>query len=238
MHPGKALACEEIVRPESYTYSDIYHKVVTLLSLIAGILILTACDRQAQDNGASDRIRQDSYPSFIAPEDNRLTDEQVQAYLAIKHTEKELRNELQQTQQDETTALSATGYQDIEQRAVLLNQLSLEEYAWIKNTIINSRIQQQFQEYFALNQQIISLLEGTLHRHETTKKKLQDSEEIAILDSHVREINEHILTLKNQIEKYTNLSDSQKHNIELVKSFAAELEAIEKYQLAGQPKTQ
>ncbi|WP_455223016.1 hypothetical protein [Kaarinaea lacus] len=207
--------------------------------MIYFVFLLAACDRSAQEeNGNTDTSQQIIQPSFIAPEDNRLTELQVQLYLAVKNTEKELLDELQKELQTNPAAISATSYQDIEQRAVQLNRVSSDEYDWIKNTVINSRIQQQFQEYFALNEQIISLLEGTLHRHEATKKNLQDPEEIAMLDSHVKEINEHIQTLKNQIEKYTNLSESEKHNIEMVKNFSTQLEAIEKYQLSSQAKNQ
>jgi len=229
------------VRRNSSRNFETHHNLVTLLFLISAILVLVACDRSTlKDNDSTDKNPQERYSPFIAPEDSRLTEKQVQRYIAVKNTEKELldnlQDDLQNKWQSNPTSSGATHYKDIEQRAVQLNHLSSEEYLWIKNTVINSRIQQQFQEYFALNRQIISLLEGTLQRHEATRKNLKDPEEIAVLDSHVREINEHILTLKNQIEKFTNLSDSQQHNIALTESFNEELEAIEKYQLSVQTK--
>lgn len=207
------------------------------------MLLLIACDHSAQEgNNSTDADSQVGYPPFVAPEDNRLTEQYVKLYIAVKNTEKELLDnlldDLQKGRQGNTTSIGAIHFQDIEESAIQMNQLSSNEYEWIKNTVINSRIQQQFQEYFALNQQIIALLEGTLQRYETTRKNLKDPEEIAILDSHVREINEHIQTLKNQIEKYTHLTGSEKHNIEIVKKFSAQLEAIEKYQTSIQKKNQ
>jgi hypothetical protein len=201
---------------------------------------LSACDSEAPKTSGDTSTNQNhgKSPPFVAPEDNRLTEHHVRQYLAVQNTEKELLISQQENRLSDSAAEGEMRYQDIEQKAVQLNQLSLPEYEWIKNTVINSRIQQQFQEYFALNQQIIALLEGTLQRHETTKKDLKDPEEIAILDDHVSEIKGHIQTLKNQIEKYTNLSESEKHNIEMVKVFTAELEAIEKDQLSSQKKQQ
>lgn len=203
------------------------------------MLVLTACDRSAETgNGISDTAQNGSSPSFVAPEDNRLTERHVQQYLAVKNTEKELLNDLAEITDGDPTIISTSRYQDIEEKAAQMNQLSLLEYEWIKTTVINSRIQQQFQEYFALNQQIIALLEGTLQRHEATKKDLKDEEEIAMLDSHVREINEHIQTLKKQIEKYTNLSAAQQHNIAVVTKFQSQLEAVEKQRLSSQKRHQ
>lgn len=209
--------------------------IITIL-----MLALSACDSDApktKENADTNQYDGTS-PPFVAPEDNRLTEHHVQQYLAVQITEKELLVNQQENRLSDSSAGGALPYQDVEQKAAQLNQLSLPEYEWIKNTVINSRIQQQFQEYFALNQQIIALLEGTLQRHETTKKDLKDPEEIALLDDHVKEIQGHIQTLKNQIEKYTNLSESEKHNIEMVKTFAAELEAIEKDQLSSLKKQQ
>jgi len=208
--------------------------------IVTFMLALSACDGEAPTTRGNANTNQydGGTPPFVAPEDNLLTEHHVRQYLALKNTEKELLISQQENRLSDASAGGEMHYQDIEEKAARLNQLSLPEYEWIKNTIINSRIQQQFQEYFALNQQIITLLEGTLQRHETTKKDLKDPEEIAILDDHVKEIRGHIQTLKNQIKKYTNLSESEKHNIEIVKKFAAELEAIEKDQLSSQKKQQ
>ncbi len=210
----------------------------TIIAILA--LALSACDSDAPKTNVNAGINQHNgdNPPFAAPEDNRLTEHHVRQYLAVQNTKKKLLTIQQENRLSNSSADSALPYQDVEQKAAQLNQLSLPEYEWIKNTVINSRIQQHFQEYFALNRQIITLLEGTLQRHETTKKDLKDPEEIALLDDHVKEIKGHIQTLKNQIEKYTNLSESENHNIEIVKTFAAELEAIEKDQLSSQKKQQ
>ena len=204
------------------------------------ILALSACDSDTPKITVNRDANPDdgNSPPFVAPEDNRLSEHHVRQYLAVQNTKKELLISQQENELSDSTAGGEWRYQDIEEKAVRLNQLSLPEYEWIKNTVINSRIQQQFQEYFALNQQTISLLEGTLQRHETTKKDLKDPEEIALLDDHVKEIKGHIQTLKNQIEKYTSLSESEKHNIEMVKTFTVELEAIEKDQLSSPKKQQ
>lgn len=204
------------------------------------ILAISACDSDAPKTNTIASVNQHdgNSPPFVAPEDNRLTEHHVRQYIAVQNTKKELLTIQQENRLRNSSAEGVLPYQDVEQKAAQLSQLSLPEYEWIKNTVINSRIQQHFQEYFALNQQIITLLEGTLQRHETTKKDLKDPEEIALLDDHVKEIKGHIQTLKNQIEKYTNLSESEKHNIEMVKTFAAELEAIEKDQLSSQKKQQ
>ena len=143
-------------------------------------LALSACDSDApKTNVNTDRDQHDgNSPPFIAPEDNRLTEHHVRQYLAVQNTEKELLMNQQENRPHNSSAEGEMPYQDIEEKAARLNQLSLPEYEWIKNTVINSRIQQQFQEYFALNQQIITLLEGTLQRHETTKKDLKDPEAV------------------------------------------------------------
>jgi hypothetical protein len=220
------------------THSGNRHLAVARRSVfIALILVAQAgCNNRGPETGETPdkNSAEITETTFTVPEHNQLTEQQVQQYLAVKDTEKEILSSQKKNLLNNTGDSDIMRYQDIEVKAAQINQLSLPEYEWIKNTVINSRIQAQFQEYFALNQQIISLLEGTLKRHEATKKDLKDADEIAILDGHVKEINEHIETLKTQIEKYTNLSESEKHNIEIVNKFRVQLEAVEKDQLSSQ----
>ncbi|WP_455208740.1 hypothetical protein [Kaarinaea lacus] len=226
---GKSVACTAIVNRGGIHAAA--HIVIMLLMVITGF-VLVACDIRNPETTATPNASSDDTTtvaaSFIAPVDGQLTEQQLLQYLSVKQSEKDLLSNLPTKDQNKPLSSAVTRYQDIERQAAQLNKLTLIEYEWIKNTVINSRIKHQFMEYFALNNQIIALLENTLQRHEATKATLKNPEEIAILDGHVTEVKEHIETLKSQIEKYTDLTESDRHNVELVKKFEPQLRALEK----------
>ena len=226
---GKSVACTAIVNRGGIHGAA---RVAIMFLLVIVGFVLVACDignpeTTATSNASSGDTTTVAVP-FIAPVDGQLTEQQLLQYLSVKQSEKDLLSNLPTKNQKAPLSSAVTSYQDIERQAARLNKLTLAEYEWIKNTVINTRIKDQFMEYFALNNQIIALLENTLQRHEATKATLKNPEEIAILDSHVTEVKEHIETLKSQIEKYTDLTESDRHNVELVKKFEPQLRALEK----------
>lgn len=155
---------------------------------------------------------------FVVPKDNKLSEQQLIAFINIKKREVQmLKNQAENSEKS---------YSEVEASAIMGSGFNVDEYSWVKNKIIETGTRVMLSNFYKENEKVVSLLEKTLYKYENKKLKMNDTEEQRIISNYIKEIKGQLAPLKAKISHYTKHNNAMQHNISLYVKYNEQLDKI------------
>ena len=210
---------------------NIWANICCKLVAVFTVLSLCSCDSpklSPQDDGENFEAK------FYPPDDGTLSEQQLKNYIQIKKwINQQLAKKRSATQQNVKSSESVPGqdntpiyYDRLEKVAAKSINMSVEEYNWIKNTVINTQSTILVRHYYQLNKKIMRLLNETLSRYKSHQLTQQANTEQNTMTVYVDEMKQELSRLDDKVANMASLSEAEQHNIELVSRFQSQLESV------------
>jgi len=176
-----------------------------------------------------------SESEFHPPIDGKLSEQQLKDYIQIKKwVNQQLAKQDTTTQQISKNAEAVGGQENtplyfdrLEKVAAESINMSVEEYNWIKNTVINTQSTILVRQYYQLNKKIMRLLDETLSNYKSHQMTQQKNTEQDTMNVYVDEMKQEISSLDDKVADMGSLSETDQHNIEVVSRYQSQLASLE-----------
>ena len=122
-------------------------------------------------------------------------------------------------------------FDEIEKQVAQSHDMSYDEFLWIKDTVISTQTTMLVQEYYDLNNKIMTLLDKTLSRYEEINADISSRQEQLLMNVYVKEMKQEMINLREKIPDQRNRSEALQHNISIISKFKKELESLEQQAL-------
>ena len=197
---------------------------VRLVYLLLCILVIVACDANENNLSSSNR-------KFVIPEDGRLSEKQLLDYITIRQ---KIKNKLKLREKQKLKSLVSKEtnsnrelpyFDEIEKSVAQEAGLSYAEYIWIKDTVISTRTSIWLEQYYELNNKIVSLLDQTLNRYKDTGVPALNEIEQKKMNVYVGEMKGELSDLQHKLSDDSSTKISQ-HNRDLIIKYIKELESL------------
>ncbi|MGD8884974.1 MAG: hypothetical protein PVF34_05095 [Gammaproteobacteria bacterium] len=199
--------------------------------LVVIVTVLLGCNKELETGkGQGTEVKK----TFRAPQDGKLTEQQVADYIVIR--EKVIRevkaqnqakkNYLAEHRKEPGVGAGFRYFDQIEKSAAQAQGMSYEEFIWVKDTVITTQTTTLVQRYYELNHKIMSLLDKTLNRYEEITAENPSSPEQKKMDGYVDEMKQEMADLRGKIPELDNHPEALAHNIEVVAKFKKELDVL------------
>ena len=196
------------------------------------VIALYSCGNEAEYNKDSISF---SKPTFQIPADGKLSEKQIADYIIIResviHEVNAQRSEKKMTlavfKEKSTANPSYRYFDEIEKTSANSAGMSYNEYLWIKDTIISTQTTMLVQNYYDLNNRIMTLLDKTLSRYKEISSEKLDQQEQITMHGYVDEMKQEMVNLRGKISDPNEKSEALKYNIALISRFKKELETLE-----------
>lgn len=197
---------------------------VRLVYLLLCVLLFVACDDNENDLASSNL-------KFVIPEDGRLSEKQLLDYITIRQ---KINNRLKLREKQKLKSLVSKEtnnhrelpyFDEIEKSVAQENGLSYAEYIWIKDTVISTRTSVWLEQYYELNNKIVSLLDQTLNRYKDTGVPALNEIEQKKMNVYVGEMKGELSDLQHKLSDDSSTKISQ-HNRDLITKYISELESL------------
>ncbi|WP_455201382.1 hypothetical protein [Kaarinaea lacus] len=212
------------------------HKVLSsqpgMIVAVIMTVVLYGCDKDIK-TGKDAITFYDS--SFQSPVDGKLSEEQVADYIVIR--QKILRQVNAQKLAKKTTSeeipeispISSNNryFDQIERQVAHSKNMSYDEFQWIKDTVISTQTTLVVQQYYDLNNRIMTLLDKTLVRYKEINSENTDQQEQLVMAGHVEEMKQEIANLRGKLSDQRERSPALEHNMMIVSRFKKEFESLE-----------
>ena len=205
----------------------------TCWHIFAFFTLFLVCGCSA-DNQAS-QVNSDNFVTeFHPPVDGKLSEQQLKNYIQIKKSisrqlagqNAAMRQNPQSSQSVPASENKPLYYDRLEKAAANSVDMSIEEYNWIKDTVINTQSTILVRQYFQLNKKIVRLLDDTLTHYKTHQMPQQANTEQDSMNIYVDEMKQEISSLDEKVADMDSLSESERHNIELVTRYQSQLASL------------
>lgn len=192
--------------------------------LLLCVLLFIACDKNNNNLASSNQ-------KFVIPEDGILSEKQLLNYIAIRQ-KINIKLKLRDKQKLKSLVSKAANsnrelpyFDEIEKSVAQENGLSYAEYIWIKDTVISTRTSMWLEQYYELNNKIVSLLDQTLNRYKDTGVPALNEIEQKKMNVYVGEMKGELSGLQHKLSNDSSTKISQ-HNRDLVTKYIKELESL------------
>lgn len=196
------------------------------------VVLLCGCNannQPPQDNGKTSDIE------FHPPLDGKLTEQQIMNYIQIKIWLNRQRD-MPDAKSVNIPADSVAGakqidqpryYDELEKDAAKSVNMNVNEYYWVKDTIINTQSIILLQRYYQLNQKIMRLLNETLSHYKKQQTQQQKTAEKQTMNRYVDEMKQELTNLDGKVAELGSLSEAERYNIELVSRYQSQLASVD-----------
>ena len=205
---------------------------ITLIAMV----VLSGCGRDAEHNKDSISF---SKPTFQIPTDGKLSEKQIADYIIIRESvirevnaqKSATEMTLAELKENSVANPSFRYFDEIEKTGANSAGMSYNEYLWIKDTIISTQTTMLVQNYYDLNNRIVTLLDKTLTRYKEISSEKLDPQEQIKMHGYVDEMKQEMKNLRGKISDPNEKSEALKYNITIVSRFQKELETLEQQAL-------
>lgn len=205
---------------------------VGVIIIVIMSVVLYGCERDVEPGKDAITFYESSFQS---PADGKLSEEQVVDYIVIR--QKILRNVNAQklakkTTLEETADVSPVSsnvryFDEIERQVAHSHNMSYDEFLWIKDTVISTQTTLLVQQYYDLNNRIMTLLDKTLVRYKEINSENTDQQEQLVMNGYVEEMKQEISNLRGKLPGQRERPQALEHNIIIVSKFTKEFESLE-----------
>lgn len=196
------------------------------------VIILYGCERDAEPGND---VGTNAKSTYQEPADGKLTEKQVVDYIVIRkkiirdvNAQKiAAKTTLEESSQKSTTSSDVRYFDEIERQVAHSYSMSYDEFLWIKDTVISTQTTLLVQQYYDLNNRIMTLLDKTLTRYKEINANNNDQQEQRIMDGYVEEMKRDMASLREIMPGSNGRVEALGHNVVIISKFKNELESLE-----------
>lgn len=220
---------------------NFYHPFIIITVIILSTVY--GCEDHDDNSNVLSRV------NFQTPSDGKLSEKQIIDYLIIRRkiiqhvNAQEMQNVLlgevrlgkamwpADNSSDSTISSDVRDFAEIEKEAANSLSMSYEEFLWIKDKVISTQTKILVQQYYDLNNRIITLLDETLLDYREQNVKSNAHQKSSQMDGYVVEMRQEVHKLHRTTVESGEADETLQHNKKIISKFKKELESIEKKSL-------